>query len=111
MAMEKHSESGGDSMPFFDGGDTGCGELLLDLLLFMKKHPSESVVQVRALDPGDAEKAGKALESLLAIADDLAANTSGEASRKSRVARQELLRINFQGPFKAQPTQTGGASG
>ena len=41
-----------DVTPFFDGGDTGCGELLLDLLLFMKKQPSESIVKVRALDPG-----------------------------------------------------------
>lgn len=39
-------------MPFFDGGDTGCGELLLDLLLFMKKQPVNAVVKVRALDPG-----------------------------------------------------------
>lgn len=39
-------------MPFFDGGDTGCGELLLDLLLFMKKQPADSTVKVRALDPG-----------------------------------------------------------
>ena len=38
--------------PFFDGGDTGCGELLLDLLLFMKRQPPDSVVRVRALDPG-----------------------------------------------------------
>lgn len=41
-----------DTSAFFDGGDTGCGELLLDLLLFMKKQPDESVVKVRALDPG-----------------------------------------------------------
>ena len=39
-------------MPFLDGGDTGCGELLLDLLLFMKKQPGETIVKVRALDPG-----------------------------------------------------------
>ena len=38
--------------PFFDGGDTGCGELLLDLLLFMKKQPDGAIVEVRALDPG-----------------------------------------------------------
>lgn len=38
--------------PFFDGGETGCGELLLDLLLFMKQQPNESIVKVRALDPG-----------------------------------------------------------
>lgn len=37
---------------FYDGGDTGCGELLLDLLLFMRKQPAGTQVQVRALDPG-----------------------------------------------------------
>ena len=42
----------GDSLPLFDGGDAGCGELLLDLLLFMKQQPSGAVVRVRALDPG-----------------------------------------------------------
>lgn len=36
----------------FDGGDTGCGELLLDLFLFMKQQPEGSKVVVRALDPG-----------------------------------------------------------
>jgi tRNA 2-thiouridine synthesizing protein A len=36
----------------FDGGDTGCGELLLDLLLFMRQQPADAVVEVRALDPG-----------------------------------------------------------
>jgi tRNA 2-thiouridine synthesizing protein A len=36
----------------FDGGDTGCGELLLDLLLYMKKRPDGSISLVRALDPG-----------------------------------------------------------
>lgn len=41
-----------DSVPFYDGGETGCGELLLDLLLFMKKQPDGAVVDVRALDPG-----------------------------------------------------------
>lgn len=41
-----------ESSPMFDGGDTGCGELLLDLLLFMKKQPGGAVVRVRALDPG-----------------------------------------------------------
>ena len=45
-------EHNDDAIPFFDGGDTGCGELLLDLLVFMKKQPSDSVVKVRALDPG-----------------------------------------------------------
>lgn len=36
----------------FDGGETGCGELLLDLLIFMRKQPANSIVEVRALDPG-----------------------------------------------------------
>ena len=50
--MTNPSERGDDTLPFFDGGETGCGELLLDLLLFMKRQPAESIVQVRALDPG-----------------------------------------------------------
>lgn len=41
-----------DTQPLFDGGDTGCGELLLDLLLFMKRQTPGTVVRVRALDPG-----------------------------------------------------------
>jgi tRNA 2-thiouridine synthesizing protein A len=36
----------------FDGGETGCGELLLDLLLFMRKQSDDAIVEVRALDPG-----------------------------------------------------------
>jgi len=36
----------------FDGGDTGCGELLLNLLLFMRKQPANAIVEVRAVDPG-----------------------------------------------------------
>jgi tRNA 2-thiouridine synthesizing protein A len=36
----------------FDGGDTGCGELLLDLLLFMRDQPPGAIVEVRACDPG-----------------------------------------------------------
>lgn len=36
----------------FDGGDTGCGELLLDLLLFMRKQDAGATIEVRALDPG-----------------------------------------------------------
>jgi tRNA 2-thiouridine synthesizing protein A len=36
----------------FDGGDTGCGELLLDLLLFVKDKPDGARIRVRALDPG-----------------------------------------------------------
>ncbi len=35
----------------FDGGETGCGELLLDLMLFVRNHPSSTVV-LRAVDPG-----------------------------------------------------------
>jgi len=45
-------EQSDHELPLFDGGDTGCGELLLDLLLFMKKQPAGAVIQVRALDPG-----------------------------------------------------------
>ena len=41
-----------DSRAMFDGGETGCGELLLDLLLFMKAQPDGAIVKVRALDPG-----------------------------------------------------------
>lgn len=41
-----------EEIPLFDGGETGCGELLLDLLLFMKKQPAGALVRVRALDPG-----------------------------------------------------------
>lgn len=48
MKLEKSDES----YPLFDGGDTGCGELLLDLLLFMKQQPAGAIVKVRALDPG-----------------------------------------------------------
>ena len=36
----------------YDGGETGCGELLLDLMLFMRRQPRGAVVAVRALDPG-----------------------------------------------------------
>lgn len=36
----------------FDGGETGCGELLLDLLLFTKRQPPGATIEVRALDPG-----------------------------------------------------------
>lgn len=36
----------------FNGSDTGCGELLLDLMLFMRKQPAGAIVEVRALDPG-----------------------------------------------------------
>lgn len=45
-------EQSENELPLFDGGDTGCGELLLDLLLFMKGQPAGAVIQVRALDPG-----------------------------------------------------------
>lgn len=46
------SEDEHDISAKFDGGETGCGELLLDLLLFMRKQPAGEIVQVRALDPG-----------------------------------------------------------
>jgi tRNA 2-thiouridine synthesizing protein A len=36
----------------FDGGDTGCGELLLDLLLFTKRQPGGAKISVLARDPG-----------------------------------------------------------
>lgn len=36
----------------FDGGETGCGELLLDLRLHFAKLPPGTLVRVRALDPG-----------------------------------------------------------
>jgi tRNA 2-thiouridine synthesizing protein A len=36
----------------YDGGETGCGELLLDLLLFSRRQPPCTIVAVRALDPG-----------------------------------------------------------
>lgn len=36
----------------YDGGETGCGELLLDLLLFTRRHPPGTVIEVHALDPG-----------------------------------------------------------
>lgn len=36
----------------YDGGETGCGELLLDLLLFTRRQPPGTVIEVRALDPG-----------------------------------------------------------
>ena len=52
MSSREDNTSSETGNPVFDGGDTGCGELLLDLLLFMKEQPSGSVVTVRALDPG-----------------------------------------------------------
>jgi tRNA 2-thiouridine synthesizing protein A len=36
---------------FFDGGETGCGELLLDLMLYFRRSPGQ-LIAVRALDPG-----------------------------------------------------------
>jgi hypothetical protein len=36
----------------FDGGATGCGELLLDLLVFVKRQSPGAFVKVRALDEG-----------------------------------------------------------
>ncbi|MBP7949646.1 MAG: hypothetical protein KA004_08320 [Verrucomicrobiales bacterium] len=41
-----------DPQTTFDGGETGCGELLLNLMLFMKQQPPGATVSVRALDPG-----------------------------------------------------------
>jgi tRNA 2-thiouridine synthesizing protein A len=41
-----------DDSPFYDGGETGCGELLLDLLLFMRRQAAGTQVKVRALDAG-----------------------------------------------------------
>jgi tRNA 2-thiouridine synthesizing protein A len=52
MTTERIAGHGEDNTPFFDGGDTGCGELLLDLLLFMKQQAGNCVVRVRALDSG-----------------------------------------------------------
>jgi tRNA 2-thiouridine synthesizing protein A len=46
------SEEQHDISARYDGGDTGCGELLLDLLLFMRKQPAGAIVEVHALDPG-----------------------------------------------------------
>ena len=51
MSEDKH-EGKHTVSASFDGGDTGCGELLLDLLLFMRKQPAGAIVEVRALDPG-----------------------------------------------------------
>ncbi len=48
MSERHHPASDAD----FDGGDKGCGELLLDLLLFFRQQPPGSVVNVRALDRG-----------------------------------------------------------
>lgn len=47
-------DSSGEEVPTvdFDGGETGCGELLLDLLVFMKRQPANTTIRVRALDPG-----------------------------------------------------------
>lgn len=36
----------------FDGGETGCGELLLDLRLYFADLPHGAKVRVRALDAG-----------------------------------------------------------
>ena len=52
MTTQETAEGSDNGMPYFDGGDTGCGELLLDLLLFMKKQTGDCVVKVRALDSG-----------------------------------------------------------
>jgi tRNA 2-thiouridine synthesizing protein A len=36
----------------FDGGEMGCGDLLFELMMFVRRTPPGSLVQVRALDPG-----------------------------------------------------------
>lgn len=36
----------------YDGGETGCGEMLLDLLLFSRRQPPGTVIELRALSPG-----------------------------------------------------------
>jgi tRNA 2-thiouridine synthesizing protein A len=36
----------------FDGGETGCGELLLDLRLRFQRLPAGTLIAVRALDAG-----------------------------------------------------------
>jgi len=52
VTTQKNAGHEDDNKLFFDGGDTGCGELLLDLLLFMKQQSGNCVVRVRALDSG-----------------------------------------------------------
>ncbi len=46
MSNDKHEVSAS-----FDGGDTGCGELLLDLLLFMRRQPAGAIVEVARSTP------------------------------------------------------------
>ena len=41
-----------DTPETFDGGETGCGELLLDLRLRFEKLAPGTLVTVRALDAG-----------------------------------------------------------
>lgn len=36
----------------FDGGETGCGELLLDLFLYCKRQGPGATFRLRAHDPG-----------------------------------------------------------
>ena len=36
----------------FDGGETGCGELLLELRLFTQRQTGGSLVAIRTLDAG-----------------------------------------------------------
>jgi len=36
----------------FDGGEMGCGELLLDLFLFCKRQGPGATLRLRANDPG-----------------------------------------------------------
>ena len=50
--MNESPASDGPEAAVFDGGETGCGELLLDLLVFMKRQTSGTLVKIRSLDGG-----------------------------------------------------------
>jgi tRNA 2-thiouridine synthesizing protein A len=50
--MNESPPAGVPDATVFDGGETGCGELLLDLLVFMKRQAPGSLVNVRSLDAG-----------------------------------------------------------
>ena len=62
MTREKHGSSGADpwmNLPSdwnpesrFDGGDTGCGEMILDLRTHFRKLPPGTHVAIHALDVG-----------------------------------------------------------
>ena len=65
---EKHGSSGADpwmNLPSdwnpesrFDGGDTGCGEMILDLRTHFRKLPPGTHVAIHALDVGDGRDSG-----------------------------------------------------